>query len=172
MKKLILLATVILAAFGCSSTDNWDDPVIPISLQGIEAVNIDNSGALPVLGDSVVRKEAYMLGIKWITSNVPDDEEDKFITDPIEQGQQTYGSIAKNYSKAIKCNTAFNASIPAGRYVSKFFKEMDSKYLPNGIDEGFVLLAAPSPGMHSFRVEYYLDNELKFYYDTPFINFY
>lgn len=172
MKKLILMATVVIASFGCDKSANWDEPVIPVSLQGIEAVNINNTGALPVLGDSVVKKEAYMLGIKWITSNIPDDEDDKFITDPINLVESTKANITANYSKAIKCNTDFNGSIPAGKYVSKFFKAIDAKYLPNGIDEGFVLLVAPSPGLHSFRVEYYLNNELKFYYDTPLIRFY
>lgn len=169
MKKYFILAALVVLSFGCDQVQ--EEPVIPVSLHGIQAVNIDNSGALPVLCDSSIKKEAYMIGIKWITSNTPTDEDDKFITGPIELGEQTYRSSADNYSKAIKCNDDFNSEIPAGRYVSKFFKAIDLKFLPNGIDEGFVLLVAPTPGRHSFRVEYYLGSELKFYYDTPSILF-
>ncbi|GHV58903.1 hypothetical protein FACS1894182_12160 [Bacteroidia bacterium] len=152
--------------------NDWTGPVIPVSLKGIEAINIDNSGEKPVVSNLPVKKEAYMVGIKWITDNVPVDEEDKFITGPIERGNQRYSSVADNYSKAIKCNTPFNSDIPAGKYVSKFFKEINRNYLPVDVDEGFVLLVAPDPGEHSFRVEYYQGNELKFFYDTPLIQFF
>lgn len=172
MKKLILLSVIIVAISACSNTDNWNDPVIPVSLKDIEAVNIDNSGSLPVVSNTGIKKEAYMLGVKWITDNTPSDEDDKYITGPIMEGEHTYGSLAANYSKAIKCNTQFNSDIPAGRYVSKFFKEITRNYLPTGIDEGFVLLVAPDPGKHSFTIEYYEGEILKFTHDTPEINFF
>lgn len=174
MKKLLLLTAIIMVIFACSKDDmeNWGGPVIPVSLKAIEGVNIDNSGKLPVLSDTEVKKEAYMLGVKWITENIPSDVHDKFITDPIRKGERTYGSLTGGYSKAIKCNTRFNSDIPAGKYVSKFFKEIDRNYLPTGIDEGFVLLVAPDPGLHSFRIEYYKGDELKYFYDTPQINFF
>ncbi|GHT77444.1 hypothetical protein AGMMS50262_18460 [Bacteroidia bacterium] len=101
--------------------DGWTDPVIPVSLKGIEAINIDNSGEKPVVSNLPIKKEAYMVGIKWITDNVPIDEDDKFITDPIQKGEQRYSSVTDNYQKAIKCNTPFNSEIPAGKYISKFF---------------------------------------------------
>jgi hypothetical protein len=159
---------------GCSTneSEDWGDPVIPVSLVDIEVVNIDNSGELPVISASPIKKEAYMVGIKWITDYDLSDDDDKFITDVIQKGEQTYSSLSRNYSKAIKCNTPFNANIPAGKYVSKFFKEINSNYLPTGIDEGFVLLVAPDPGEHSFRVEYYEGDVLKFFHDTPTIIFY
>ena len=141
--------------------DVWDGSVII----DIEAVNIDNSGELPVVSALPINKEAYMVGVKWII-------EDKFITVPIQKGEHLYSALGDKYLKAIKCNTQFNADIPAGKYVSKFFKEMDKNYLPSDIDEGFVLLVAPDSGEHSFRVEYYEGNKLVFFYDTPLINFY
>ena len=174
MKKLILVAALAALAAtiaGCAVDDGWNDPVIPVTLKGIEAVNIDNSGESPVVSASPIKKEAYMIGVRWIADNTPSDD-DKFITAPIRQGEQTYNSIADNYSKAIKCRTQFNASIPAGKYVSKFFKEINRNYLPADVNEGFVLLVAPDPGEHSFTVEYYLGTELKFSYDTPSIEFF
>ena len=173
MRKLLLFISFTVALLGCSKdeSDRWNDPVIPVSLVGIEAMNIDNSGELPVVSISPIKKEAYMVGIKWITDNIP-SEDDKFITGPIKKGEHLYSDLSNKYSKAIKCNTQFNANIPAGKYVSKFFKEIDRKYLPVDADEGFVLLVAPDPGIHSFRVEYYQGATLKFFYDTPSINFY
>lgn len=174
MKKLtlIVLAAIAAAAAGCSVFDDgWYDPVIPVTLKGIEAVNIDNSGEFPVVSAAPVKKEAYMLGIKWVADNIPGDD-DRYITGPIYEGDQTYGSIADNYSKAVRCLDQFNADIPAGKYVSKFFKEIDRGYLPADVDEGFVLLVAPDPGEHSFRVEYWQGQELKFFHDTPVIEFF
>jgi hypothetical protein len=171
MKNLIRVILLAAVAAGCSVNDGLDEPVIPVSLKGIEAVNIDNSGAFPVISNSPVKKEAYMVGIKWITDNTPTDG-DKFITGSIQQGEHIYGSVADNYLKAIKCNDQFNSNIPAGKYVSAFFKEIDRKYLPADINEGFVLLVAPDPGEHSFRVEYYIGDDLQFFYDTQPINFY
>ena len=170
MKKLLLLFTLTVVIAGCSVNDGWDEPVIPVSLAGIEAVNIDNSGEFPVVSAAPIKKEAYMVGIKWITDNTPSNDDDKFITGAIKKGEYTYNRLSDNYSKAIKCNTQFNVNIPAGSYVSKFFKEIDRNYLPAGIDEGFVLLVAPDPGIYSFRVEYYDGEDLKFFYDTPLIN--
>jgi len=174
MKRIVLfVAFAAVVAGGCSKAmDGWDASVIPVSLTGINAVNIDNAGELPTISASPIKKEAYMIGIQWITDNTPSDGEDKFITGPIQKGEQTYSSLGSQYLKAIKCNTPFNATIPAGSYVSKFFKEIDSKYLPADIDEGFVLLVAPDAGEHSFRVEYYEGENLKFFHDTPPVNFY
>ncbi len=171
MRKLLFLAITAVAMAGCSTDDGWNDPVIPVSLKGIEAVNIDNSGEYPIVSVLPVKKEAYMLGVRWIADNTPTDA-DKFITDPIRQGEQAYGSIADGYSKAVMCLSQFNSGIPAGTYVSKFFKEINRNYLPADVNEGFVLLVAPDPGLHSFRVEYYDGDELKFFYDTPTIEFF
>ena len=173
MRNIILLAAFAVIMAGCDANDySWDEPVIPITLKGIEAVNIDNAGEKPIVTNSPIKKEAYMVGIKWITDNIPSDDDDKFITGPIQKGEQRYSSVADNYLKAIKCNTQFNSDIPAGKYVSKFFKEINRNYLPVGINEGFVLLVAPDPGEHSFRVEYYIGEELKFFYDTSLIDFF
>lgn len=172
MRKLIAISIFALIISGCSKDNDWGDPVIPVTLKGIEAVNVDNSGEFPAASPLSVKKEAYMVGVKWIVDNIPSDDDDKFITGPIYQGEQRNEYIADSYSKAIKCLTQFNADIPAGKYVSKYFKEIDRNYLPADINEGFALLVAPDPGEHSFRVEYYVGEELRFFYDTPLIEFF
>ena len=174
MKNIFLCSgiAIMILFCGCKKDSSWYDPVIPVSMVGIETVNIDNSGEFPIVSNYPIKKEAYMVGIQWITEHTPSEEDDKFITGPISRGEQLYSELGNRYSKAIKCNTQFNATIPAGKYVSKFFKEIDGKYLPAEIDEGFVLLVAPDTGVHSFRVEYYERNQLVFFHDTQPIRFY
>ena len=172
MKKIVVFIAIFIVLMSCSSDDSdWDAPIIPVSLKGIEAVNIDNSGEFPVVTNSSIKKEAYAIGIQWVVDNLPDDD-DKYITGPIYEGTHKYNSIADDYQKAIKCLTEFNEDIPKNTYVSKFFKERNRAYLPADVDEGFVLLVSPSPGKHSFKVEYYENESLKFYYDTDSIMFY
>jgi hypothetical protein len=175
MRKFTIAAALAIfaaVAAGCTKSDGadaWNDPVIPVTLTGIEAVNIDNTGEYPEVSAEAVKKEAYVLGVRWVTDHVI-TENDKFITGPITEGSQNYGQLGLPYQKAIMCLTPFSAGIPAGTYVSKFFKEIDSRYLPVGVDEGFALLVAPDAGEHSFRVEYYdYAGALKFSYDTPTI---
>jgi hypothetical protein len=177
MKNLIIAILLLALLAGCAkdTDDNWGGPVIPASITGIEVVNIDNAGEFPAITAAAVKKEAYMIGVRWITDNKPTEGDDKFITDPIREGQYPYyyGSASSGYTKAILCLTDFRAGIPAGTYVSKFFKEIDRNYLPADVDEGFVLLEAPAPGVHAFRVEYYGgDGELKFFHETTPIEFF
>ena len=173
MKKIFCFIVFVVSIAGCKEGphDPWFDDVIPVSLVGIETVNINNSGEFPETTVLPVRKEAYMIGVQWITDHTVSDD-DMFITGIIKEGMQTYGSLGDKYKKAIKCNNDFSASIAAGSYVSKFFKEIDRKYLPMDVNEGFVLLVAPVAGEHSFRVEYYEGQTLKFYHNTPTIIFY
>ena len=173
MKKLFYLVVFVVAIAGCSKDerDPWHEDVIPVSMVGIEAVNVDNSGELPEISNLPIKKEAYMVGVKWITDHTV-SVNDIFITDVIKEGAPSYSTLGSKYKKAIKCITPFSASIPAGTYVSKFFKELDRKYLPGEVDEGFVLLVAPEPGTYSFRVEYHEGNVLKFFHDTQPVNFY
>ncbi len=184
MKKLIfpLLALVLLA--GCSKDDNWGgEPLIPVTLKGIEAMNMDNSGEYPekVEAPRKVQKNAYMIGIKWIADDLPSGD-NGYIGGPIHQGQNSYATIADNYRKRIRCLTQFNAQIKPTTdditgittypNISEYFQEAGRAYLPEGIDEGFVLLKAPDAGVHSFRVEYLVDGDVKFVYNTPEIEFY
>ncbi|MDR2907740.1 MAG: hypothetical protein LBU91_07120 [Bacteroidales bacterium] len=182
MKHLTLLLALVGILASCAKDskdrDSWNDSVVPVDLTSIEAVNIDNSGEFPVAASTEINKNAYMLGVKWVTKLTPSTGDDKFVTDPIRKGEDTYESLGYGFSYAIKCNTQFSTDIPAGSYVSKFFKKVDSKYVPNDIDEGFVLLTAPDPGPHSFTIEYYEDANygggkiLKHSKSTPTINFY
>ena len=67
MKKIFLFITFVAVIAGCKKENSWSDSVIPVSLVDIEVVNIDNSGEFPVASASSIKKEAYMVGIKWIT---------------------------------------------------------------------------------------------------------
>ncbi|GHU98650.1 hypothetical protein FACS1894159_01450 [Bacteroidia bacterium] len=160
----------MLAACAKESSD-WTEaaPLVPVSLAGIEAVNIDNQGASPVVSAEPIRKEAYMIGIKWTT-----DDSDPFGNQSISaafgsSSGYTPGDVAKNFTKRIYTIEQFNAKNPAGANVSQYFKAI--KYLPEQIDEGFVLLVAPDPGPHTFRVVYSF-NSASFEYTTPTVELY
>lgn len=172
--QLLALTAFVFALAGCSkeSSSDWNRPPIPVDLVGIEAVNVDNSGEKPFVTASPIKKEAFMIGVKWITDNLPTDD-DKFVSGSIGFGHKTYESLGENYYKSIVCLTPFNDRIPAGKAVSKYFKEINKMFVPAGIDEGFVLLVAPDPGVHQFRVDYYKnvnDDSPEFYYITPLIS--
>ena len=172
IKKLknLFFAVFLLYVAGCKDADPdyWDDPVIPVYLAGIESVNINNAGKHPFTTTEPVRKEAYMIGVRWVTDN-SDPDGNQSITGPIVAGSYNYRNIADSYTKRIYCNTVFNSRNPAGANVSQYFKGIT--YLPAGIDEGFVLLVAPDPGDHSFKVVFTKGNE-RFEYDTKPINLY
>lgn len=169
MKKNFF-ALLILCAVGCSKEyPNWDDPVIPVYLAGIESVNINNAGRYPFTTTEPVKKEAYMIGVRWVTDNSNPDG-DQSITGPIEAGKHLYQNIADGYTRRIYCNTVFNSRNPAGANVSQYFKEVP--YLPAGIDEGYALLVAPDPGDHSFKVVFTNKNGERHEYDTELIKLY
>jgi len=171
--KKIFFAAILFCVAGCAEDDGsrWDphEPMIPVYLAGVESVNVNNAGQYPLITVEPIPKEAYMIGIRWITDNSDPDGEQS-ITGPVEAGKQLYQNIANGYTRRIYCNTVFNSSNPAGANVSQYFKEV--KYLPAGIDEGFVLLFSPTPGDHSFKVEYTNRNGEKFEHDTELIKLY
>jgi hypothetical protein len=166
----IFLAALLLCAAGCSNDSrDWGyEEVIPVYLAGIESVNVDNAGQHPVITNEPVKKEAYMIGVRWVTDN-SDPGGNQSITGPVEVGKSLYRDIANGYTRRIYCNTVFNSRNPAGANVSQYFKEVS--YLPAGINEGFVLLSAPDPGEHSFKVVFTKGSD-KFEYDTKPIHLY
>ena len=167
----IIFAAILLCVTGCSKEEvSRDEPVIPVYLAGIESVNVNNEGKYPFTTAAPVKKEAFMIGIRWITDNSNPDG-DQAITGPIGVGVYSYQNITGNYSKRIYCNTVFNSRNPAGANVSQYFKAVT--YLPTHIDEGFVLLVAPDPGDHSFKVVYTNNgNGDSYEYDTELIKLY
>ena len=171
--KNIFFAALLLCAAGCSEDEGrdwvYDDPVIPVYLAGIESININNEGQHPFTTTNPVKKEAYMIGVRWVTDN-SDPDGNQSITGPIEVGSYNYRSIADNFTKRIYCNTVFNSRNPEGANVSQYFKKVT--YLPAGIDEGFVLLVTPTPGEHSFKVVYTNNKGEKYEYDTELIELY
>lgn len=168
MIKLII-AAFLLCVVGCSVHPDWDDPVIPVHLAGIESVNINNVGQFPFITADPIKKEAFMIGIRWITDN-SDPDGDQEITGPVVAGTFRFRNIADNYTKRIFSNTAFNSRNPPGANVSQFFKAV--RYLPAGVNEGFVLLVAPDPGEHSFKVVYTNSNGDRHEFDTELIKLY
>lgn len=173
MKKLIfpLLAALLMAGCGSGDDDWGGETLIPVTLKGIEAVNIDNAGAFPEISEGPIGKGSYMIGIKWEVDNLPNDD-DAFVGGPIREGEHTYSSSANGYSKRVRSLTRFNEDVGPTEDVlypniSTYFMEVDCAFLPEGVDEGLVLLVAPDAGEHRFRVEYWRNGARAFYCDTP-----
>ncbi|MCL2097969.1 MAG: DUF5034 domain-containing protein [Bacteroidales bacterium] len=169
MKKILFVICLFCAA-GCSN--DWIDstePLIPVHLIGIESVNVNNAGQYPFTTVDPIKKEAYMIGVRWVTDNA-DPDGNQEITGPVEAGNNLYQNVADNFTKRIYCNTVFNSRNPAGANVSQYFKAVN--YLPAGINEGFVLLVAPEPGDHSFKVVYTNNSGERYEYDTELIRLY
>ncbi len=175
MKKLILslLASVLMVACSSDGEDWGGETLIPVTLKGIETVNIDNSGKYPEISDGPIGRNSYMIGIKWEVDNLPGDD-DAFVGGPIREGEHTYSSAANGYSKRVRSLTRFNDEVGPTEEIrhpniSTYFVETDRAFLPKGVDEGLVLLVAPDAGEHRFRVEYWRNGARAFYYDTPTI---
>ncbi len=171
MKTHGLFMSAFLLLAGCAAEDMADSiPVIPVHIVGIEAVNIDNAGRYPSVTDQAIKKEAYMLGIKWLTDDA-DPDGSQYVTPGVTGSGGGYyyeASLSAGYQKRIYSVGAFNASNPAGSNVSQYFKQID--YLPDNVDEGLVLLVSPDPGEHSFRVVFYQNNAEAFECVTPTVN--
>ncbi|MDR0509607.1 MAG: DUF5034 domain-containing protein [Rikenellaceae bacterium] len=176
MKKLLfpLLGAALLS--GCSKKDSGDiggpDAVVPVHIVGIEATNVDNSGEYPLVTNSPINKKAYMIGVVWLTDN-SDPNGDQYIGGPITAdpwGRHGSTSLSSSYTKRIITNDDFNPSNPAGSNISQFFQP--ATVLPPDVDEGFVLLVAPTPGQHSFKVRYSTWEGVAFEYDTPPVTFF
>ena len=169
----LFFAALLLCTVGCKKNDNdWpgvDNPVIPVYLAGIESINVNNAGQYPFITSDPIKKEAYMIGVRWITDH-SDPDGNQVITGPVAIGSYNYHHIADNYARQIYCNTVFNSRNPAGANVSQYFKKVT--YLPANIDEGFVLLVAPDAGDHSFKVVYTDKKGERLEYNTELIKLY
>ena len=170
--KILYLAALFLLLAACSKSDGGDwttsEPLIPVSLAGIEAVNVDNAGELPEITNDRIPKEAYMIGIRWIFDDA-NPNGNQSITPSFGDKGYTPGDLATKFTKRIYAVDNFNARNPAGANISQYFKQI--QYLPDGIDEGFVLLSAPDPGPHTFKVVY-TSGSTVFEYTTDTVELY
>ncbi len=168
----LIAATALLGVIGCSKADEYmtDLPVIPVLLSDIEAVNVNNEGQHPFVTSESVHKEAFMIGIKWVTDDAnPGGGQTVGEGLPRDWKMNCY-TLSSGFSKQIFSVGAFNAQNPAGSNISQYFERV--KYLPTGVDEGFALLKAPDPGQHSFRVVYTGPSNQVFEFTTPLISLY
>lgn len=131
----ILSAIFILnVAMKCEGWDDIEPPTVDISR--VDIANVDNAGEKPFISSEPIKKEAYMLGVKYIGDT--DDE-------------VSYYAFKENVrSEKIFCNTDFDAEHPAGSDVTRFFKK--TSYTPQGLDYAFLLRKVPQAGTYSFKI--------------------
>lgn len=155
MKICLKFIAVTFIWLSIAMTCDYDDSM-QIRIDGIESFNINNEGKSPFVTDSAVKREAFLIGIKWITK---DRYEDSYNTKLINIKQ-----------KRIFCNTDFDENHPAGSDVSNYFKK--ARYTPYEIDEGFVLTTIPQPDIYSFKIVFICNDDIIFEYDTLPVNLY
>ncbi len=155
MKRLPYYILAII--FLLNSAMSCDDELEPVyfKLTGIGAYNINNEGEFPFVTEKAVKKEAYMIGIKWIA-----DGNDNLYRFEIQGSPEI----------KIFCNADFDEQHAAGSDITSYFKP--ARYLPEKISEGLALLKVPAPGKYSFKVKVFLDDGDYFEYDTPLIDLY
>ncbi len=138
MKFKIVLLLFIIAIINTATTcdDNIDisDPIL-VNLTGIEASNVNNEGVSPFPSDKPIKKEAYMLSLKYLT-----DEADN-----------TYYNSLKDTIKSIKIfNLIKNGEHVINNDITDYF--IKTTYCLKGDTWGFVLRKPMEPGEYNFKI--------------------
>lgn len=161
---LLIVLYFLLTATTCEDF-SYESDYANVKLVGIELANLDNTGEFPVIAENSVKKEAYIIGIKY-----------RVVTE-IEPLDTVYYNRSIHYNKnlifnqyrdqiQIYCNTDFNTDHPAGSNITKLFT-ISEKY---EYDKLLILRRAPQSGIHSFHMHYNLDST-KIIADTKPIKF-
>lgn len=156
MKRLFyFLLTVIF--FLCTAMSCEEEYITPMSLVDIELVNIDNSGENMVESDEAIRKEAYVIGLRYLVSDnfKYSDGEPHFIHNAGLDENIYIDNI--NSNPKIYCLSDFDSEHLAGSDITEFF----TFYTNNDSNQNMLLILrkAPHAGSHSFKVEFECTND-------------
>lgn len=143
---LLITLYVLLTATICE--DVFEGPVFEPKVVGIELENLDNSGMYSVVGDDSIRKEAYVIGVRFKVLEEANPDDTIYYSE-----RHHYIAIKKQY---IYCNTDFNDDVQAGSEVSDFFATQERN--SDKYNRLLILRKIPKAGIHSFRVKYELDS--------------
>lgn len=152
--NVILGTFLIFTSLATQCEDEFPDP-IPVSLKSLEAFNVNNEGKEPFVTEDNIRKEAFMIGLSYVSDTAVDKY--TYVIQPIKE-------------RKFYCTTDFNEEYPAGSDISSFF--MSAKYIPENLNEGYVLLTIPSPGLHTFKMVFICEDGKIVECDTPPVNLY
>ncbi|WP_419033022.1 hypothetical protein [Dysgonomonas gadei] len=135
---LISLVFLLNTAMSCDEKEGGEPIVITIT--GIELYNINNEGQGPVISDEPIKKEAYLIGIRYVYV-IEENEE------TIEYYYRIGGDIK---SEQIVSNVDIGEEYPAGSDISGLFTK--TPFAPQPLDYAFVLRKSIPAGTYSFKV--------------------
>lgn len=133
--KIVLLIVTIFLINVATTCEKEEDPVY-VNLVGINVSNVNNEGKYPTISDERVKKEAYMIGVKYVT-DAKNPKYNYAIKDSIE-------------SIKILSNSNIDTEHPAGSDLTNYF--IKTTYAPDGINYSLLLKKSISPGVYSFRI--------------------
>lgn len=140
--KLILPLVLIFCLFSATTCD--DPPFEPsvIELKGIELNHYDNSMEKMFRSDKPIKKEAYVIGVKYVIKKLDNSN------------KNNYSRFPTNIKKRkIYTLNDFDKNHPKGSDVSNFFTTWSN---PNTTDADVILVLnkIPLPGAYAFKIEY------------------
>ncbi|SBV97832.1 DUF5034 domain-containing protein [uncultured Dysgonomonas sp.] len=133
---LISFLFLLNTAMSCDEKEGGEPKAVTI--KAIELYNINNEGQGPVISDEPIKKEAYMIGIRYL----------------IEENEETTGlyyRVSDNIkSEQIVSNVDIGEEYPAGSDISGLFTK--TSYTSILLDNAFVLKKSIPAGTYSFKV--------------------
>lgn len=150
MKFKIYLPLVLIFVM-CTAT-SCPEKEQDVYLIDIEVANLDNSGENMFESDDPVNKDAYVIGVKYLVGNSPND----IHINPFNKDNSDQVILNLTANPKVFCNDDFNKEHPAGSDVTKFFRFGKAK----DVRQDFLLILAtpPAPGTYSFKVVYECSN--------------
>ena len=140
---------LLSCAMQCGCEGDYDYYSSPsCKLTQVEIQNVNNEGKNPFISDDSIRKEAYAIKIVYKGTSLLDT------TTIIPIKAVDIGNVK---SRKFFCNTSFDDLHPANTDVTDYFEAIIVKdpYLEPDI---YLLRKTPKAGLHSFRVEFLLED--------------
>lgn len=157
--KLAIRICVVCIFVLCTATrceeDDGEYTAMDVDLVEIELFNIDNSGRGPVLAKDSVKKEAYVVGVRYkvVDTQNADDTIHYYNENKVNYDKEVI--VNTDLIPRIFTNTDFDEDHPAGSDVTDLFLSTDW-HTGQSYDRMLILRKAPEAGIHSFKVSYTL----------------
>ncbi|HCO67825.1 MAG TPA: hypothetical protein DIT04_08755 [Dysgonomonas sp.] len=151
---LCLLISFMFCATSCP------DDLLYVQLVDIELYNLDFSGEKMTESSEPIKKEAYVIGIKYLVKHDYEGFGDKtwyYHPDKEYGNSEIITNIKRN--PTVLTLSDFNEDYPAGSDISHLFTYGRSDYYEE-MSLLLVLNAVPDPGIHSFKVKLPTENNL------------
>lgn len=141
--SVVLFLLFILCAATMCEYAGEEGKAYNIYLVGAEAHNLDNSGEYPVKSNDSIRKEAFVIGIRYKVVKETN------LTDTLIDIRYRHDRSLKSVKLNVFCNEPFN-NFPKGTNVTSLFSVYDNN---RDYDKLLVLRTTPQAGEYSFDIE-------------------